>query len=140
MSAEHSMRVTSKLAQLVQHMQAGKPGEWLHTEAVAKVMECDPRRVVSLCAIGVRKGFLVMTWLDGGLHYGLNMDAKVQMDGPLWMTVIVCDDDDVPAVDEDTEFLRYHRTWVKAEGQPLPFALGGGAVRSVFDLGGAAHG
>jgi len=140
MAQQHTMRKTGKLAQLVLHMQDLKPGVWLNTEAIADVMGCDRKQVVSICSIGVRKGFLVMSWLADGLNYSLVMFSKVQIDG-WWMTVIAADeDDDEPPVDADAEFLRFHRTWVKAEGQPLPFELSGGAVRSVFDLGGVAHG
>lgn len=135
MKQPHHMSATSKLAHLVRYL--AESGGLITAVQAAKVMDCQSKQVSSLCAVGVRKGFLVMTLERAGVSYRLADGIAVERTGPNGLCV--CSTRGVEA-DEDLAWLRIKRSWVQYEGQPLPFELRAGAVRSVFDLGGAAHG
>lgn len=155
MMKQFTMRVTTKMAQLLTYMEKWGKVTVSAGEA-ASVMGVNRNQVASLCMTMLRQKYLVQQNFGYGVYYRLQEGLTIKRQSIEYLTVfrpadvdllparhdvakvqakqpVLVDSDPEDEVSEADGYLRGRRTCVKAAGLPLPFTT---APRSVFELAG----
>lgn len=126
----YTARRDSKTAQLLVHF-SEYPDDTLTGDQAADLMDCKPSRVRSTCQALRKRGLVIVSVADHGMQLHLGEKVRIDVDEDTVAAWIVGTE-----LDEDESMPRVQRTISAADAPRLAVC----APRSVFELGGRAHG
>lgn len=126
----YTARRDSKTAQLLVHF-AERPDDTLTGDQAADLMGCGLNQVRAVCQVMRKRALVIVAATDDGMEVRLAEHVRIDVDADTVAAWIVGTE-----LDEEESMPRVQRTISAAEAPRLAVR----APRSVFELGGRAHG